>query len=216
MRKITAFLLAVAMVFSLAATAFAATVTPELSATTVASGGDVTVTLKLDEKLTGIGNFEYRLYFDPNLFVLKSSENGVANEDTKITKKAKTDAIGTYYGISFVDADSEGQDVNAGVIYTLVFTALQDLTEEQTAAFKLTRKFMKTVTDAGLVEVDEGNVTAGEISIIVTPGAPEAGKYAVSISDGITNGTVTADKSTAAWSILPWTPIIGFTDNWER
>ena len=213
MRKVIAFLLAVAMVFSLAATAMAASVTPEFSATMVASGGDVTVALKLDETLTGIGNFEYRLYFDPNLFVLKSSENGIANEDTKITKKAKTDALGTYYGISFVDADSEGQDVNAGVIYTLVFTALQDLTQEQTATFKLTRKFMKTVTDAGLVELDEGNVTSGEVSVIVTPGAPEASKYAVAIFSGITHGTVTTDKSTAAAGetvTLTATPVAGY------
>ena len=185
MKKITALLLALVMVFSMTVNAFAATVTPEVSAASVVKGQDVTVTLKLDETTTGITNFEYRLFFDDELFELKSSEKGNANTGTTITKTAKTDKTTgeTYYGISLVDPNSEGLDVEAGVIYTLVFTALEDLTEDQTTAFNLVRKSVMG-TEIG-TQLEVGNVENGEVSITVTT-APLFEGYTVTMPADIT------------------------------
>lgn len=208
MKKITAFLLAIAMVFSLAATAFAASVTPVFSATSVAAGETVAVEVKLDEAMTGITNFEYRLFFNPDLFELQSSEKGPANSLTTITSKAKTNADGTYYGISLVDPTSQGMDVNAGVIYTLVFVAKADLTTEQAAAFKLVRRH---VTGYGAVAVDDGNVTSGEVSIAVTPAKIAVtgitlNKSELTLTVGET-GTLTAnvDPENATDKTVTWT-----------
>lgn len=208
MKKITAFLLAIAMVFSLAATAFAASVTPVFSATSVAAGETVAVEVKLDEAMTGITNFEYRLFFNPDLFELQRSEKGPANSLTTITSKAKTNADGTYYGISLVDPTSQGMDVNAGVIYTLVFVAKADLTTEQAAAFKLVRRH---VTGYGAEAVDDGNVTSGEVSIAVTPAKIAVtgitlDKSELTLTVGET-GTLTAnvDPENATDKTVTWT-----------
>ena len=182
MKKLTALLLVAVMVFGMTTNAFAATVTPEVSSASVVKGGDVTVTLNLNEAMTGITNFEYRLYFDPALFELKSSENGEANSATKITSKAKTDTKGTYYGISLVDSASEGLDIQAGVIYTLVFTALEDLAEDQTSAFTLVRRSMM---DATFNDPGDGTVENGEVSITVTT-KPAVEGYTVFMPEDIT------------------------------
>lgn len=194
MKKITACLLAVILVFSMAVPAFAA-VTPTVSATAVTAGSDVTVTLELDETLTGITTFDYRLYFDSELFALKSSSNGTAHEGTQITG-VKTDSKNnkTYVGISLVDTNSVGLTVSAGTLYTVVFTAKEDLTEEQTAAFELTRFSMMDNTwgDPGT-----GVVTNGTVTVTVQKEAPSVTKYTIDISN-ITKGTVNAGKAEAA------------------
>lgn len=194
MKKITACLLAVILVFSMAVPAFAA-VTPTVSATAVTAGSDVTVTLKLDETLNGITTLDYRLYFDSELFDLKTSSNGDAHENTKITGvKTDKNTNKTYVGISLVDTESEGYTVNAGTLYTVVFTAKEDLTEEQTAAFELTRFSMMDNTwgDPGT-----GVVTNGTVTVTVQKEAPSVTKYTIDISN-ITKGTVNADKAEAA------------------
>jgi len=64
MKKITALFLAMLMMLNMAITTLAATVTPELSATEVKAGEDVTVTITLDEAMRDILSFEYYLYFE--------------------------------------------------------------------------------------------------------------------------------------------------------
>lgn len=171
MKKLTAMILAVVMVFSMATTAFAASITPEFSTTAVAAGEDVTVTLKLDETLSDVTNMDYYLYFDASLFVLKSSTVGDANSAFQISN-LKTNATGSFYSISFVDGTSEGQVINAGTLYTLVFTALEDLTAEQTANFNLVRRSGAdtTFTDPGFAPVENGSV-----SVTVSPEAAVEG-----------------------------------------
>ena len=171
MKKLTAVILAVVMVFSMATTALAASVTPEFSTTAVAAGEDVTVTLKIDEALSDVTNLDYYLYFDASLFVLKSSTVGDANSAMQISN-LKTNATGSFYSISFVDSTSEGQVINAGTLYTLVFTALEDLTAEQTANFNLVRRSAMdtTWTDPGF-----GTVENGSVSVTITSEAAVEG-----------------------------------------
>ena len=183
------------MMFNMATTAFAATVTPEVDRTSVAAGEDVTVELKLDEAMEGVTNFQYRLYFDENLFVLKSSTNGTAHEDTEITKKAKTDkdTQRKYYGISLVDTKSEGLTVNAGTIYTLVFTALEDLTEDQAVSFEVTRD---RVTGTDFKDNNDGLVENGSVSITVKPVTPAEPEPNPITKVEITNPKIVVDEST--------------------
>ena len=164
MKKITAFLLAVVMVLSLTTTAFAASVTPEFSTTAVKAGEDVTVTLTLDEAVENVVSLEYRLYFDTNLFTLKSSTKGTAHSAMDISA-LKSDSKGMHYSIGMVDTTSEGQTIAAGTLYTLVFTANADLTEAQSVAFELVNKGVYTPTYSTI----DVPLTSTSISVAVEP-----------------------------------------------
>ena len=164
MKKITAFLLAVVMVLSLTTTAFAASVTPEFSTTAVKAGEDVTVTLTLDEAVENVVSLEYRLYFDTNLFTLKSSTKGTAHSAMDISA-LKSDKKGMHYSIGMVDTTSEGQTIAAGTLYTLVFTANADLTEAQSVAFELVNKGVYTPTYSTI----DVPLTSTSISVAVEP-----------------------------------------------
>ena len=201
MKKITAIMLVVVMMFGVTATSFAAVVTPEFSAASVAAGETVTVTLNLDEALTGIVNMEYRLYFNPELFELQSSVKGNVNSAITVTQSPKTDADGTYYGISLVDSASQGLDVSAGTLYTLVFKALSDVTESSDAKFEVIRKFMK---GANLSDIDDGNVQNGEITITVSPKEE--------ISEGYTV-TMPEDKEVTGYQKVQIPVTVGHTDS---
>ena len=166
MKKLTAIILAAVMVFSMATTALAASVTPEFSTTAVKAGQDVTVTLTLDAAIENVVSLDYRLYFDANLFTLKSSENGNAHSAMQISN-LKTDTKGTSYMVSFVDTTSEGQTIAAGTLYTLTFTAKADMTEEQSAAFELVSK---GVYDPSFSKIDVP-VSNASISVTVEPAA---------------------------------------------
>ena len=166
MKKLTAISLAAVMVFSMATTTLAVSVTSEFSTTAVKAGQDVTVTLTLDEAIENVVSLDYRLYFDANLFTLKSSENGNAHSAMQISN-LKTDTKGTSYMVSFVDTTSEGQTIAAGTLYTLTFTAKADVTEEQSAAFELVSK---GVYDPSFSKIDVP-VSNASISVTVAPAA---------------------------------------------
>lgn len=196
MKRVTALFLAVVLVFSMTATAFAASVSHSADKTSVSAGSDVVVTLTLDETIEGVTSFQYWLYFNSELFVLKSSTKGTAHTEMDIGALGTDKKTGkNYYSVGVIDKASsdEGLTINAGTIYTLVFTAKEDMTEEQSAAFELVCKGVYTPSWSTI----NVPVTATELTVQVTP-APAEEKYQVSISDTITNGTVTTDKSTAA------------------
>ena len=73
MRKIIATLLSVLLIFSLAAPAMAATVTPSVSSPTIKAGEAVTVTVTLDEDVKDIVMYQYSLYYNKDLFTLTGS-----------------------------------------------------------------------------------------------------------------------------------------------
>ena len=84
MKRIISFILALSMIFSLGITAFA-DVTYSADKNSIKKGETVAVTINNGEKMENITSFEYRLYFDPELFELKSSEIGTANTIVKVT-----------------------------------------------------------------------------------------------------------------------------------
>ena len=150
MKRIISLILALSMIFSLGITAFA-DVTYSADKSSIKTNETVSVTISNGEKMEDITAFEYRLYFDSELFELKSYEIGTANALVQITSVAKTDSKGTYYGISLVDATSEGLEVAEGVIATLVFEAIKEVDTASDANFELVKK---SVMDTSFTEIE--------------------------------------------------------------
>ena len=165
MKRIISFILALSMIFSLGITAFA-DVTYSADKNSIKKGETVAVTINNGEKMENITSFEYRLYFDSELFELESSEIGTANTSVKVTSGAKEDTKGTYYGVSLVDATSEGLEVAEGVIATLVFEAIKEVETDSEASFELVKK---SVMDTSWSEIEAGNVSGNGVSITVVP-----------------------------------------------
>ena len=170
MKRFITILLVLALALSLSLGVSAANVTPAADPTTVAAGEEVTVTVSLDNSLSGITNFQYSLYFDSDLFEMTSAAVGTACPSAQITG-LKSDSNGSFYGISFVDATSLGVDIQAGVIATLTFTAKSDVTADASAAFTLVKG---SLMDTTWTQVDDGAVSDGTISVTVTPAAAPA------------------------------------------
>ena len=195
MKKIASLLIAFVLIFGMSATAFAAAVKPEIDTKTVAAGSDVNVKITLDETITGVASFEYYLYFDSEIFTLKSSENGTAHEDMMIGKLGTDKKTGeNYYTINVIDKEStaEGLTINAGIIYTLTFTAKEDVTEEQTAAFRLVSKGVYTPS----FEIIDVPVNEGNIEVTIGP------KECEHVWD---NGKVTTEPTCVAEGVMTYT-----------
>ncbi|MBQ7896042.1 MAG: hypothetical protein IJ364_05755 [Oscillospiraceae bacterium] len=137
MKKIISMLLVVCMMLSFSAGAYAASWTPTVENTTVEAGEDVVVKINLDEDMEKITTVAYRLYYNPDLFVLKSHSNGDSGVEMVLSSESITEENGTYYNLSFIDTTSTGKTIKAGLIYTLVFTALESVTESEEASFNL-------------------------------------------------------------------------------
>lgn len=131
MKRVLSVILALSLVLSLCSVAFAATLSPDTNTKTVKAGEEVTVTLKLDEKIEKIVTIAYKLYFNPDLFELESSTGWTVSD------AAKADKTGSYYMISTMDPTSQGLTYNAGVVCTLVFKAKADVTGTQNGSFSV-------------------------------------------------------------------------------
>ena len=165
MKKAISFILALLMIFGTAVSTFAAVVKPVADATAVKAGENISVKIELDQKIENILQFEYSLYFDSNVFDLESSAVGAACPAAQISK-VKNDKKGSYYSISFLDAASEGQTINAGTIFTLNFKAKEDISEQKMPSFKLEKVYL---TNGDFEQVDDGNVEGGEFTVTVSP-----------------------------------------------
>lgn len=187
MRKFVTFLLAMLLICNMAVPALAATIHQEVSGTQITAGSDVTVTLTLDEALTGLGSFEYTLHYNQELFALKSFESSVDVTDKPAKGEVMLSMVYDYSG-------DDGLTIDAGVIATLVFTAKQDMTDKQEASFKLECVDISD-TGFGSVEVEE---TGAEIQVEVTPAAAPEGYSVYASADSNTNQGSTATVSVYA------------------
>ena len=161
MKKVISLVLVLMMAFSMISTAMAATVIPTVSADKVAPDSEVILTLTLDEALEKIINFCTRVYFDADKYELVSSANGVAHEKMQISN-LKTDKNGLYcYDVSYVDTETVGQTINAGVVYTLTFKAKQTVSETAVSEFKAVSMEIMNVDfeDVVLTQQDPVSVT---------------------------------------------------------
>ena len=164
MKKFVSILLAFVLVFSMTATALAATVTPSADKTLVHAGETVNVTLSLDEAIADTITVAYKLYFNANLFDATSCTTGTG-APTVTMSKVKTNATGTYVNLSTMDTTSQGQTLPAGELCTVTFTAKADVTE-QTAQFVAEQE---SIMLKDFTMPDNGKVENGTISVTVKP-----------------------------------------------
>ena len=166
MRKILSAILMIALVLSLGSTAFAYEVSQEMDATQIESGEEVAVTLTLDEAMESVVSFQVNLYYDAELFTLKSSEKGEAHASMTITEAAKNDANGTFYAVSVIDPASVGITINSGKIYTLVFVANDDVQEGE-GVFTLSAEVWDASFGSKPMDVD----VSDDVTVTIIPSA---------------------------------------------
>ena len=136
-------------------TALAATMSAAVNPKTIKAGEKVTVTVSLNEKIDNVVTYAYKLYFDADLFSLESSEKGTSHSLTTVSAVRK-DMVGSYINISVADPNSTGVTINAGTVYTLVFTAKEDVAGNQTATFNLVFGSCKDPSYKDITGVDAG------------------------------------------------------------
>lgn len=154
MKRIISIGLAICLALSLVVTAFAAEPTMNVSVnkSTVGADGEVKVTLTLNGEIKDLWTIGFNLYFNSELFTLKSS-TPAANVTVSTVK---TNAKGSYYGITLMDTTSNGLTIK-GKYCELVFTA-KSVTEDTQANFT--------------VEFDRGvNTAQGSVTCAVGPAA---------------------------------------------
>lgn len=185
MKRIISIGLAICLAFSLVVTAFAATPTMNVSVdkNSIEAGGDVKVTLTLSDNLDDVTSVGFNLFFDSDLFTLKSS----TETTLKPASVVKNNADGSYYAASFVSTTGVGQTLKKGVACTFVFTAKSDVTADVEASF--TVKFEKGTNssfapiscatgDAATVTVKKPTVAATKVTLDKTTLSLEEGASA--------------------------------------
>ena len=133
MKKLVSVLLVFVMVLSMAVPAFAAAeakVTLAANKTKIAAGESVELTLSIDKAMSEVGTFELRVYYDTEKYDLTGSVAGknCGTTNPAISKKPMTDKSGKlFYKVSAIDMVNGSFDIAAGTIYTLTFTAKEDI-----------------------------------------------------------------------------------------
>lgn len=187
MRKIISFLLSITLLLGLAMPAMAATVKQEIvdSLTEVTAGDTVQIDVTLDEAVTGIATFEYRLYYNPELFELASKSGTV-----DVTNNANyLDPSKPYIAITKCWDGENTFDIAAGVIASVVFKAKEDVSSAQEAGFEL---LIEAVDDPDFNSlVDEFTTENSNLTITVNPEVVE------------TYYTVTLPESPVGYTISP-------------
>lgn len=197
MKKIVSVLLALTLVFSMAFNVLAYTVSSSIDKTLVHAGETVDVTVNMDQSVDRVITFAYRLYFDPTYFELTSSTIGTASNLTQISSKVKTDAKGSYYNLSVLDTQTVGVTVAAGPLYTLTFTAKEDITDAADVQFEVTKENLM-LDDFKLS--DDGEVQEGKGVVSVTVQPKEVKAYTVSLTPE-TQSVIAGDDAIVAVSV---------------
>lgn len=131
------------MVLSMAVPAFAAAeakVTLAANKTKIAAGESVELTLSIDKAMSEVGTFELRVYYDTEKYDLTGSVAGknCGTTNPAISKKPMTDKSGKlFYKVSAIDMVNGSFDIAAGTIYTLTFTAKEDIVGTADTTFTL-------------------------------------------------------------------------------
>ena len=163
-KKAISLILCFCMMFGFTLEAFAASVNPSADKASVEAGESVTVTLTLDEALEDCIGFGFRLFYDPDKFVLSKGENGDCNSETKCST-SKTNKEGTFHDINYVNTDSEPTTIPAGTLYKLTFTARKGISSTEDVSFRVKKV---SAMNSNMTQID--NVTVGNpVSISVNP-----------------------------------------------
>ena len=163
MKKLISLLLAVIMVCSTGISAFAINATPTVTPTAVKAGEDVTIDVTVDEGYSGLIALETRLYFNADLFTVKSVASN--NSDVTVRKDTMTDENGSYLQIGLTNPNGKGAVAAGETIATVVFTAKENITAEKQA------KFGTKIFGGATADVDIPESAVKEIVVTVSPAA---------------------------------------------
>ena len=161
MKKLISLLLAVIMVCSTGISAFAINATPTVTPTAVKAGEDVTIDVTVDEAYSGLIALETRLYFNADLFTVKSVASN--NSDVTVRKDTMTDENGSYLQIGLTNLNMKGAVAAGETIATVVFTAKENITAEKQA------KFGTKIFGGATADVDIPESAVKEIVVTVSP-----------------------------------------------
>lgn len=179
MKRITSLFLVLVMLFSLTAIAFAQGIIPTPDVTTVKKGGQVTVTMTMEETITGVTTAEFRLAYDENLFEFNFDSSTSGECDIAKSGGAGGQVWNGYVKYTYSNTRAAGGTLNAGaVLATLVFTAKADVTAEQAATF--TSRVYTFAKADGTHPVSD--FLDKSISVNVTPASTEPEGYTVAAS----------------------------------
>jgi len=143
--------------------AAAATVKQEIngSATEISAGEQIQIDVTLDEAVTGIATFEYRLFYDPAVFEF------VSKTGTVDVNNNKSNASKPYIVISKCWDGENTFDIEAGVIASVTFVAKEDIADAQSAGFEL---MIEAVDDPDFNSlVEEFTTENANLTITVKP-----------------------------------------------
>ena len=179
MKKLLSLLLVFVMVLGMVPTAFAAETAPTATVTAdkteVKAGDTITLTLAIDQTIENLMNFEWAIRFDANAYKKTGSTIGdayknqtggstVVGEATMIGPYAKPEEQENGLRVSGLSTLGDPITLNAGVIATVTFTALDTITAEN-ASFRITTEAMN---DYDTMTMIEGGVNLVGASIPVS------------------------------------------------
>lgn len=191
MKRITSLFLALVMLFSLTATAFAQSIIPTADTTSVKKGEQVKVTMTMEETISKVVTATFHLAYDEDLFEFDFDSSEPGECDIAKSGDVGGQVWNGYVKYTYANTRAAGGTLNAGaVLATLVFTAKADVTAEQTATF--TSKVETFALTDGTHPVDQ--FTEKSVSVTVTPAStePEVTGYAVAAS--AVNSSITVNE----------------------
>lgn len=188
MKRTLTFLMALVLLLGLALPAFAAEV-PTLTLSTdkasLAPGQTVTVTLTLDQALSGLNNYQFNVLYDASRFELTGSTVGAAPTVVSAPRKDERSG-GDCITVSGLSTEGQAVALAAGTVATLTFKAL-DTAELGEASFTVTTQALPRYEDptqtVELTLVNEANVTVGEAPAVMKGDVTGDGK--VNINDAL-------------------------------
>lgn len=172
MKRTLTFLMALVLLLGLALPAFAADV-PTLTLSTdkasLAPGQTVTVTLTLDQALSGLNNYQFNVLYDASRFELTGSTVGAAPTVVSVPRKDERSG-GDCITVSGLSTEGQAVALAAGTVATLTFKALEASTLGETEFTVTTQALPGYEAPTQAVEltvVNDANITIGEASDIV-------------------------------------------------
>lgn len=192
-KRITSFLLAMAMLLSLITVVSAAQgFTLKVDKTKLAAGETVTVTVELGEKMTGVSSAAAIVHYNSDVFTYESA---TCASGVKVSTKTTGTGADAQRAANFFDMDASGT-LEAGMFVEMTFIAKENITVDTDAAFAVSAD----VPVVGNAE-DKSFPTdkSAETIVTVTP-APSYTGYGVTAS-GPSNSITVGEKANVALKI---------------
>lgn len=183
-KRLGALALAAVMLLSLAVSTFAQGFTFASDKQKVKAGEDVTVTVKINEKIENITSFALNLHFKSDLFTYK---DGKSFQNATIVKGEEGTAPDQYKLINWIDMSGNGT-IEAGDFISATFTAKEDLDAKTEAEFKVVMDKLNTIM------VGTAEKPRFDDSIFTVTVTPVSAAY--SVSTAAVNPSITVSEDT--------------------